>query len=87
MSSTMLLATPEFSNHLVVECDASRFKIAIMLMQEGQPIPFEYRKLNQRECLKPTYDNEMLIIIHDISKWCQYLLRAKFMIHNDHNQC
>jgi hypothetical protein len=56
-----------------------------MLMQDGHPIAFESRKLNKRECLKSTYDNEMLAIMHALEKWRQYLLGSRFLIHIDHN--
>ena len=85
MSSTPVLETPNFTKPFVVECDASRFEIGVVLMQEGHPIAFESRKLNKRENLKSTYDKEMLAIIHALTKWRQYLLGSKILIRTDHN--
>jgi len=85
MSTTLVLATPDFSKPFVIECDASRFRIGATLMQDGHPIPFEIRKLNKRECLKSTYDKKILAIMHALAKWRQYLLGSTFFIHRDHN--
>ena len=64
MSSTPILAMPDFTKPFVVECDAWVFKLGAVLMQEGHPTAFEIRNLNKRESLKSTYDKEMLAIIH-----------------------
>ena len=62
MSSTPVLATPDFSKPFVIECDASGYGLGAVLMQDEQSISFEGRKLNKREQLKSTYDKEMLAI-------------------------
>jgi hypothetical protein len=85
MSSTLVLATPDFTKPFVVECDASGIGIGEVLMQDGHPIAFESRKLNKREELKSTYNKEMLAIMHALAKWRQYLLGSKFSIRTDHN--
>jgi hypothetical protein len=85
MSSTPMLATPDFTKPFIVECDASGIGIGAVLMQDGHPIAFESRKLNKREELKSTYNKEMLAIMHALAKWRQYLLGSKFSIRIDHN--
>lgn len=54
-------------------------------MQEDHLIGYENWKLDKRECLKSTYDKDMLAIIHELAKWQQYLLGSKFLIHTDAN--
>jgi hypothetical protein len=51
MSTTPLLATPDFSKPFIIECDASGFGIGAILMQYGHPIAFESRKFNQARML------------------------------------
>ena len=55
MSTTPVLETPNFSKPFVIECDAPGFEIGVVLMQEGHPIDFERRNLNNIECLQSTY--------------------------------
>jgi hypothetical protein len=85
MSTTPILATPDFSKPFIIECDTSGFGIGAILMQDGHPIAFERRKLNHTECLQFTYNKKILSIMHALTKWCQYLLRSKLLICTDHN--
>ena len=63
MSSTPILATPNFSKPFVIECDDSGYGLEAVLMQDEHPIAFESWKLNKQEKLKSTYDKEMLEIM------------------------
>ena len=85
MSNSPVLATPDFSKPFIIECDASGFGISVVLIQERNQIAFERRKLNKIELLKSTYNKEMLVIMHALAKWSQYVLGSKFSIRTDHN--
>ena len=63
MSSTPVLATPNFYKPFLIECDASGYGLGAVLMQDENLIAFESRKLNKREQLKSTYDKEMLAVM------------------------
>jgi hypothetical protein len=41
ISSTLILATLDFTKKLIVECDASRHGIGVVLMQEENPLGYE----------------------------------------------
>lgn len=64
VSNAPVLATPDFSKPIIIECDAFGFGIGVALMQEGHPIAFESGKLNKRGGLKSTYNKEMIAIMH-----------------------
>ena len=68
MCNTHILATPNFTKTFIVECDVSGNGIDSVLMQEGRPIAFESFQLKGRNFLKPTYEKEMLAILHAIKK-------------------
>ena len=74
MSTTPMSETPYFSKPFVIECDASGFKKGAILTQEGYPISFGSMNLYKRECLQYTYNKEILIVMHTLTKWKQCLL-------------
>jgi hypothetical protein len=51
----------------------------------GHPIVFERRKLDESERLYPIYDKEMLLIMHALTKFRQYLVGNRFVVKTDHN--
>ena len=85
MTSTPVLATPDFMKTFILECDASQTSLGVVLMQDKHPISFEIWKLKLSEQTKSTYDKEMLAITHALVKWKQYLFEAKFLVKIDHN--
>jgi hypothetical protein len=85
MGTCPVLALPHFTLPFVLECDASDEGIGAVLMQGGHPIVFESWKLSQLERLYSIYDNEMLAIMHALTKFRQYLVGSKFVVKTDHN--
>jgi hypothetical protein len=56
LTSTPLLALPNFSKQFEVECDASGIGIGGILMQEGRPVAFFSAKLSSAQLNYPVYD-------------------------------
>ncbi len=58
---------------LVLCTNGSDLTIGAMLMQGGQVIVYEFRKLNPIELNYPTHEEELLIVIHVLKIWNHYL--------------
>jgi hypothetical protein len=84
MSTCPVLALPYFSLPFTLECDAFGEGIGVVLMQKRHPLAYESRKLRGPELLYSIYDKEMLVIMHALAKFWQYLVGARF-VKSDHN--
>jgi hypothetical protein len=62
------LTTPDFTKTFILECDALRNGIGVVLMQEGGPLTFESRPLNENDLHKPIYEKEIMAIQHALKK-------------------
>jgi len=74
MCSTLVLALPDFTKTFVLECDASRKGIRVILMQDGRPLAFTSKQLSERHLGHSIYEKEMLSIMHAVDLWRPYLL-------------
>jgi hypothetical protein len=84
MSTTPVLTLPDFTKAFILECDASRKGIGIVLMKEGQPLAFTNKQLSEKNLVKSIYEKDMLAILHDVDLWRPYLLGKWFQINIDH---
>jgi hypothetical protein len=85
MSKTPILATLDFSKPFIIECDVLSFGIGAILMQDGHPIAFERRKLTKNRMITIQLQQGNACHHACITKWHQYLLGSKFLIHTYHN--
>ncbi len=70
---TFVLKLPDFHKDFETHCNASNFVIRGILMQDGRPVAFESKKLNETEQKWPTHEKEMWVVIHCLKTWGHYI--------------
>lgn len=84
MTTTPVLALPDFSQPFVIECDASDLGIGAVLLQNKQPIAFFSRVLARRHQPLPAYEKELIGLVKAIRHWRSYLWGQHFIVRTDH---
>ncbi|XP_026399861.1 uncharacterized protein LOC113295752 [Papaver somniferum] len=84
MTTTPVLALPDFTKQFILETDACDLGIGAILMQEGRAIAFYNKPLGPRAAALSTYEKELLAIVQAVTKWKHYLQGQHFIIHIDH---
>ena len=62
----------------VVETNASASIVGVVLLQDGRPVAFESKKLNNVQRNYFVYERELYAIVHALKKWRHYLYGATF---------
>lgn len=83
LSTSPVLAVPNFSEIFIVETDASQYGIGAVLMQKDQPLAFISKTLGPKWQNLSVYEKELLAIVTAVQKWEQYLLGNHFIIRTD----
>lgn len=84
LTSTPVLALPDFSQPFVVECDASDLGFGAVLQQLEWPIAFFSQALAQRHQKLPAYEHELIGLTKDVRHWHAYFWGQSFVVRTDH---
>jgi hypothetical protein len=84
MTTTPVLALPDFVVPFTVEADASNQGLGVVLMQHDKPIAFLSKPLSSSHKYLSIYEKEFLALIMVVERWRPYLQRQEFIIKTDH---
>ena len=79
-----MLAYPDFSKPFVIHRDASHYQLGAVISQDGKPIAFYSRKLNDAQTRYTTTERELLSIVETLKEYRNILLGHKIVVHTDH---
>ncbi len=84
MTTTPVLAMPDFGKVFSIEVDASGLGLGAVLTQEGRPLAYLSKAISPKNLGLSTYEKEFLAILLAVSKWKHYLSPKPFVIKIDH---
>lgn len=84
MTTTLILALPDFSHPFMVECDASDKLLGAVLQKYHKPIAYFSREMHNKHKYKPTYEKELIGLVEVICHWRSYLWGHPFVVMTDH---
>ncbi|KAL3324262.1 hypothetical protein AABB24_038445 [Solanum stoloniferum] len=85
MSTTPVLALPDYSQEFVVETDASHAGIGAVLMQKGRPIAYFSKVMAPKHRGKSIYEKEYMALLSVVDKWRHHLQLKHFVVQTDHH--
>lgn len=83
MTTSPVLALPDFTKKFVVETDACSTGLGAVLMQDSRPIAFISKALSLRNQNLSIYEKEFMAVLLAVQKWKHYLQGAHFIIRTD----
>ena len=69
ISTDPVLALPDMAKPFEVYTNTSDFALGGVLVQEGHPVAFESRKLNDAEKCYTAHEKELLTVVHYLRLW------------------
>ena len=79
-----MLAYPDFSKPFQMHTDASHYQLGAVISQEGKPIAFYSRKLNDAQTRYTTTERELLSIVETLKEYRNILMGHCIEVFTDH---
>jgi hypothetical protein len=76
----LVLKLPDFDKDFEIHSDASDFAIGGIIVQDGRPVAFENKKLNETKRRWPTHGKEIWAVIHCLKIWGHYIGSKDVMV-------
>ena len=84
LSKEAILAFPDFAKEFVIYTDASLRQLGGVITQDGKPLAFYSRKLNDAQTRYTTTERELLSIVETLKEFRNILLGHKIVVYTDH---
>ena len=84
MSRDVLLSYPDFNKPFDIHTDASSSQLGAVISQEGKPVAWYSRKLNDAQTRYTTTERELLSIIEILKEFKTILLGHNIRVYTDH---
>ena len=84
MAKEVTLAYPNFEQPFEIHTDASHYQLGAVISQNGKPIAFYSRKLNDAQTRYTTTERELLSIVETLKEYRNILLGHRIKVYTDH---
>ena len=74
MIKAPILALPDFEQEFVMECDAPKYGVGVVLMQQDWLIAFFSTTLKGQNMFPLAYENELMALALAVQHWRPYLV-------------